>query len=109
MSVEGQPQTDVLVIGGGVIGLAIGWRAAQHGLQVVIADPDPGKGATHAAAGMLAPIAEAAYAGMTRIRFLRSAAHQPPSQSGTPDSRAIVLSVSRPSSSGDVSLIDHRS
>ena len=62
MSVEGQPQTDVLVIGGGVIGLAIGWRAAQHGLQVVIADPDPGKGATHAAAGMLAPIAEAAYA-----------------------------------------------
>src|SRR5215471_20205697 len=62
MSVEGQPQTDVLVIGGGVIGLAIGWRAAQQGLQVVIADPEPGLGATHAAAGMLTPIAEAAYA-----------------------------------------------
>jgi len=62
MSVDSQPQTDVLVIGGGVIGLAIGWRAAQQGLQVVIADPEPGLGATHAAAGMLTPIAEAAYA-----------------------------------------------
>jgi glycine oxidase len=62
MSVDSQPQTDVLVIGGGVIGLAIGWRAAQQGLQVLIADTDPGRGATYAAAGMLTPIAEAAYA-----------------------------------------------
>jgi glycine oxidase len=62
MSVESQPEADVLVIGGGVIGLAIGWRAAQQGLQVIIADPEPGQGATHAAAGMLTPIAEAAYA-----------------------------------------------
>src|SRR5215469_7362477 len=62
MSVDSQPQTDVLIIGGGVIGLAIGWRAAQQGLRVVIADPEPGQGATHAAAGMLTPIAEAAYA-----------------------------------------------
>ncbi len=53
---------DVLVIGGGVIGLAIGWRAAQRGLRVVLADPAPGRGASHAAAGMLTPVAEAAYA-----------------------------------------------
>jgi glycine oxidase len=53
---------DVLIIGGGVIGLSTGWRAAQRGLRVAIADPDPGQGATHAAAGMLTPIAEAAYA-----------------------------------------------
>jgi glycine oxidase len=53
---------DVLIIGGGVIGLAIGWRASQRGLRVVIADPDPGCGASHAAAGMLTPVAEAAYA-----------------------------------------------
>ncbi len=53
---------DVLVIGAGVIGLAIAWRAAQRGMRVVIADPDPGSGATHAAAGMLTPVAEAAYA-----------------------------------------------
>jgi glycine oxidase len=53
---------DVLVIGGGVIGLAIGWRAAQRGMRVTVADPDPGRGASHAAAGMLTPVAEAAYA-----------------------------------------------
>jgi glycine oxidase len=54
--------TDVLVIGGGVIGLAIAWRAAQRGLRVTVADPDPGRGASYAAAGMLTPVAEAAYA-----------------------------------------------
>ena len=53
---------DVLVIGGGVIGLAIAWRAAQRGMTVVVADPDPGRGASYAAAGMLTPVAEAAYA-----------------------------------------------
>jgi glycine oxidase len=53
---------DVLVIGGGVIGLAIAWRAAQRGLAVIVADPSPGQGATYAAAGMLTPLAEAAYA-----------------------------------------------
>jgi len=53
---------DVLVIGGGVIGLAIAWRAAQRGMRVTLADPAPGQGASHAAAGMLTPVAEAAYA-----------------------------------------------
>jgi len=42
--------------------MSIAWRATQQGLSVVIADPRPGQGATHAAAGMLTPIAEAAYA-----------------------------------------------
>jgi len=62
MGADSTAQADVLVIGGGVIGLSTGWRAAQRGLRVIIADPQPGKGATHAAAGMLTPIAEAAYA-----------------------------------------------
>jgi glycine oxidase len=53
---------DVLIIGGGVIGLAIAWRAAQRGLRAAVADPDPGRGASRAAAGMLTPVAEAAYA-----------------------------------------------
>jgi glycine oxidase len=53
---------DVLVIGAGVVGLAIAWRAAQRGLRVTLADPSPGQGATHVAAGMLTPLAEAAYA-----------------------------------------------
>jgi glycine oxidase len=56
------PSPDVLIIGGGVIGLAIAWRAAQRGLRVTVCDPSPGRGASHAAAGMLTPVSEAAYA-----------------------------------------------
>jgi glycine oxidase len=50
---------DVIVVGGGIIGLAIAWRAAQSGRLVAVVDPDPGQGATWAAAGMLAPVSEA--------------------------------------------------
>lgn len=52
---------DVLVAGGGVIGMSVAWRVASHGLRVAVVDPEPGRGATYAAAGMLAPVAEAAY------------------------------------------------
>lgn len=52
---------DVAVVGGGVIGLAVAWRAASRGLTVAVADPNPGQGATHAAAGMLAPVTELRY------------------------------------------------
>ncbi|NHC13295.1 glycine oxidase ThiO [Motilibacter sp. E257] len=52
---------DVVVAGGGLVGLAVAWRAAQHGLRVTVVDDAPGSGASHAAAGMLAPVAEAAY------------------------------------------------
>ncbi len=51
-----------VIIGGGVIGLSVAWRCAQRGLAVTLADPAPGTGATRAAAGMLTPVAEAAYA-----------------------------------------------
>ena len=51
---------DVAVIGGGVIGLAIAWRAAQRGLRVLVLERDQiGGGASRVAAGMLAPVAEA--------------------------------------------------
>jgi glycine oxidase len=54
------PHADVAVIGGGVIGLAAAWRARQRGLDVVVLDRgDLGAGASRAAAGMLAPVAEA--------------------------------------------------
>jgi glycine oxidase len=50
---------DVIVIGGGLIGLTIAWRAAQRGLDVLVLERDGcAHGATRAAAGMLAPIAE---------------------------------------------------
>jgi len=50
---------DAVVVGGGVIGLAIAWRAAGGGMAVTVVDPDPGRGASWAAAGMLAPVGEA--------------------------------------------------
>jgi glycine oxidase len=52
---------DVLIVGGGVIGLAVAWRAAGRGLSVTVVDPAPASGASHAAAGMITPVSEAAY------------------------------------------------
>ncbi|MGA5580533.1 glycine oxidase ThiO [Streptomyces thermoviolaceus] len=50
--------SDVLVIGGGVIGLVTAWRAAQRGLRTAVVDPEPGGGAAQVAAGMLAAVTE---------------------------------------------------
>lgn len=52
---------DVVIVGGGVIGMGIAWRAAQRGVAVTVVDPAPGSGATQAAAGMLAPTTELHY------------------------------------------------
>jgi glycine oxidase len=49
------------VVGGGVIGLGIAWRAATAGLSVTVVDEAPGRGASWAAAGMLAPVTEVHY------------------------------------------------
>lgn len=58
-----------MVIGGGVIGLSVAWRAAQRGLQVTVADPAPGRGASRAAAGMLTPVGEAAHGEKDLLRL----------------------------------------
>ena len=51
---------NVVVIGAGVAGLAIGWRLRQAGAEVTVLDrAQPGRGATWAAAGMIAATAEA--------------------------------------------------
>jgi glycine oxidase len=51
---------DVAVIGGGVIGLSVAWRARARGLSVVVLDRgELGAGTTRVAAGMLAPASEA--------------------------------------------------
>lgn len=53
---------DVVVLGGGAIGLAVGWRAAQRGLRVAVLERgEPGHGTSWVAAGMLAPVAEARF------------------------------------------------
>jgi glycine oxidase len=51
---------DVAVIGAGVIGLSVAWRAAQRGLHVTVLDRGAvGAGTSRVAAGMIAPISEA--------------------------------------------------
>lgn len=52
---------DLLVVGAGVIGLATAWRVAARGATVTVADPAPGSGACHVAAGMLTPVSEVTY------------------------------------------------
>ncbi|HLH64256.1 MAG TPA: glycine oxidase ThiO [Solirubrobacteraceae bacterium] len=53
------PAADVAVVGGGVIGLSIAWRAAQRGMKVCVLERDQaGWGTSRQAAGMLAPVAE---------------------------------------------------
>ncbi len=52
------PRT-VVVVGGGVIGLSICWRAVAAGWSVTLVDPAPASGASYVAGGMLAPITEA--------------------------------------------------
>jgi glycine oxidase len=50
-----RPSEPVAIIGGGAIGLAIGWRLAQRGVPVTIYERgEAGHGASWAAAGMLA-------------------------------------------------------
>lgn len=46
------------VVGGGVIGLSVAWRAAQAGHTVTVHDPRPGAGTSWVAGGMLAPLSE---------------------------------------------------
>ena len=51
---------NIIIIGGGVIGLGIGWQLAKAGASVTIYErARAGRAASWAAAGMLAPLAEA--------------------------------------------------
>src|SRR5215468_8245703 len=69
---------DVIVVGGGVIGLGIAWRLAQRDRRVTIVDPSPGGGASTTAAGMLAPVTELHYEGRELLALnLDSAARYP--------------------------------
>jgi glycine oxidase len=72
------PARDVVVVGGGVIGLATAWRCAQRGLRVTVVDPAPGQGASTTAAGMLAPVTELHYEGRDLLALnLESARRYP--------------------------------
>jgi glycine oxidase len=69
---------DVAVVGGGVIGLAIAWRAALRGLTVTVIDELEHARASYHAAGMLAPVTEVHYGEEDLLRLnLQSARHYP--------------------------------
>lgn len=70
---------DLVVVGGGVIGMATAWRAAVGGLAVVVIDPRPGRGASWAAAGMLSPVTEAYYGEEDLLRLNLASARRYPS------------------------------
>ncbi|MFE9437788.1 glycine oxidase ThiO [Streptomyces sp. NPDC006602] len=70
--------SDVLIVGGGIIGLVTAWRAAQRGFAVAVVDPEPGGGAAQVAAGMLAAVTELHYGEQTLLGLnLESARRYP--------------------------------
>src|SRR2546430_13834586 len=61
---------EVVVVGGGIVGLACAWRIAQSGASVLVVDrEEPGAGASGVAAGMLAPVTEAEFGEETLLRL----------------------------------------
>ncbi|MEW2399133.1 glycine oxidase ThiO [Streptomyces sp. NPDC046862] len=70
--------SDVLVVGGGVIGLVTAWRAAQRGFTTAVVDPEPGGGAARVAAGMLAAVTELHYGEQTLLGLNLASAHRYP-------------------------------
>lgn len=67
MSSQDPDRVDVAIVGVGVIGLSTAWALRRRGLTVAVIDPDPGRGASRAAAGMIAPASE--------VRFQQDALH----------------------------------
>jgi glycine oxidase len=66
---------DVVIVGGGVIGLCCAWRLAQDGAKPIVLDrAEPPAGATRVAAGMLAPIGELAFGEPELLRMTIAAA-----------------------------------
>ena len=63
-------ERELVVVGGGVIGLSCALAAASKGWQTTIVDRNPGQGAGWAAAGMLAPTAEAHFGEESLVRLL---------------------------------------
>ncbi|WP_185048973.1 glycine oxidase ThiO [Thermocatellispora tengchongensis] len=87
---------DAVVVGGGVVGLSTAWRLAGRGLRVAVADPAPGSGASHAAAGMLAPVSEVSYTEEPLLRLgLDSLARWPAFAAELSDESGLGLDLRR--------------
>lgn len=68
----------VVLAGAGLIGLATALELRRRGAAVTVADPQPAWGATRAAAGMLAPVAETQYGQERLYPLMRASAEEYP-------------------------------
>lgn len=79
MSTTNRERT-VVIIGGGVIGLGSAWRLARAGASVTVVERgEAGRSASWVAAGMLAPISEAAFDDHDHVAFARASMARFPS------------------------------
>lgn len=70
-----QRSFDLVVVGGGVIGLACAWRAVRGGAKVAVVErSQPPAGASRVAAGMLAPVGELAFGEPELLKMTLAAA-----------------------------------
>jgi glycine oxidase len=91
VSTAEQHPPDLVVVGGGAIGLAVAWRAVATGMGVMVLERgELGREASHVAAGMLAPVAEASFAERELLALgLESAARWPAFARGLLDSGGV--------------------
>lgn len=90
---------DVAVVGGGIIGLTVAWRARASGMEVTVFERDEiARGASYVAAGMLAPVAEVEFGETGRKVLelgLRSAKMWPAFAKELQEASGVQLSVRR--------------
>lgn len=68
----------VIVVGAGIIGLTTAWYLRRLDARVTVIDPEPARGASHAAAGMLAPAAEVVWGQTPLYPLMRTAGEMYP-------------------------------
>jgi glycine oxidase len=79
MADEGGHGMKVSVVGAGIVGLTIARECGFRGHEVTVHDPAPGSGASHVAAGMLAPVGESYFGEPELTRLLVECARVWPS------------------------------
>ncbi|GAA0515319.1 glycine oxidase ThiO [Paractinoplanes deccanensis] len=65
--------SEIVVVGGGIIGLSIAWRLTEHGKDVTVLDGGD-EGAWQVAAGMLAPGGESVFEAPALVRLMERSA-----------------------------------
>ena len=69
----------IAIIGGGAIGLSIGWQLLRHGKNVdIFESSEAGKAASWVSAGMLAPVSEAGFEEMDLLKLNLASVEQYP-------------------------------